>query len=137
MNKITMLTLFTIYVNAQIQLPECTHERLLDPGFNISNQKSLISRIDKVPVRFFELSESEDLSTGVQIEDYWYVGYSYSERYLGQCPQDELFPTGDGGQYGYYSECMARYAVQEINYQLSQLPNTQDEIFEFHSYERI
>ena len=32
---------------------------------------------------------------------------------------------------------MAEYAVNEINYQLSLIPNTPSEIFELHSYHRI
>ena len=97
----------------------------------------IFNRNSKIPIRIIEVSSSEDLSTGVYVNDSWAVGFSYSQRYLGQCNVDELFYDSYEGYYSYFNQCMAEYAVNEINYQLSLIPNTPSEIFELHSYHRI
>ena len=48
-----------------------------------------------------------------------------------------MFYDSYEGYYSYFNQCMAEYAVNEINYQLSLIPTTPSEIFELHSYHRI
>ena len=130
MKNIIFLCFFSLMLSQNILVE---NDFILDKS---SGQRSS-SREEKILVRIIEISNSEDLSTGVYIGDSWYSGFSYSQRYLGQCPADELLYDSYEGYYSYFNECMAQYAVNEINYQLSAIPEAPDEIFELFSYHRI
>ena len=116
-----------------------SHNALFHDDYFMDNRSDerIMNRNSKIPIRIIEVSSSSDLSTGVYISDSWSGGFSYSQRYLGECTPDQLLFDSYEGNYSYFSECMAEYAVNEINYQLSLLPNAPSEIFELFSYHRM
>lgn len=131
--KISILTLLCLFQFTLSQIMDIRDEVFPDTRTERTVFKST-SREDKIPVRVFEISESEDLSTGVEIGFTYYSRYDLSLRYIDSCPDDLLY--GDG-EYGYFSECKSAHAVAEINHQLSFLPGAPEEIFELDSYQRI
>ncbi len=132
---VASIILLNLQISAQTILVE--NDAFPEPR-SISRIHRSINSSGKIPVRVIEVSESEDLSTGVYIEDSWYSSFSYSQRYVGQCPPDTLYyDSYSGSNYTYFSECMAEYAVEEINSQLALLPGAPEEVFEFESFHRI
>ena len=59
-----------------------------DPDRLFGRSTSRVVVEGKIPVRFFEISNTEDLSTGVNITNSVYGGYSWSERYFSVCSSD-------------------------------------------------
>ena len=86
----------------------------------------------KIPVRFFEISNSEDLSTGINITNSVYGGNSWSERYFAVCSSDPAINNSS-----YFSICKSQYAVEKINFHLSKLSGAPDTTFIYYSYQRI
>lgn len=86
----------------------------------------------KIPVRFFEISNSEDLSTGVNITNSVYGGNTWSERYFAVCSSDPAINNSS-----YFSICKSKYAVEKINFHLSKLSGAPDTTFIYDSYQRI
>ena len=122
-----------ITLNAQTML---INDRVVnDPIIRNNNPRTLLDRNEKIPVRILEISNMEDLSEGVIIENSW--SGSYSQRYLFVCPDSMYLDSSNWNYWSYFNQCMAEYAVEEMNLQLSYLPNISAEIFELVSYERI
>ena len=122
-----------ITLNAQTML---INDRVVnDPIIRNNNPRTLLDRNEKIPVRILEISNMEDLSEGVIIENSW--SGSYSQRYLFVCPDSMYLDSSNWNYWSYFNQCMAEYAVEEMNLQLSYLPNVSAEIFELVSYERI
>jgi len=122
-----------ITLNAQTML---INDRVVnDPIIRNNNPRTLLDRNEKIPVRILEISNIEDLSEGVIIENSW--SGSYSQRYLFVCPDSMYLDSSNWNYWSYFNQCMAEYAVEEMNLQLSYLPNVSAEIFELVSYERI
>ena len=122
-----------ITLNAQTML---INDRVVnDPIIRNNNPRTLLDRNEKIPVRILEISNMEDLSEGVIIENSW--SGSYSQRYLFVCPDSMYLDSSNWNYWSYFNQCMAEYAVEEMNLQLSYLPNIPSEIFELVSYERI
>ena len=122
-----------ITLNAQTML---INDRVVnDPIIRNNNPRTLLDRNEKIPVRILEISNMEDLSEGVIIENSW--SGSYSQRYLFVCPDSMYLDSSNWNYWSYFNQCMAEYAVEEMNLQLSYLPNVSAEIFELISYERI
>ncbi|MBT3501680.1 MAG: T9SS type A sorting domain-containing protein [Candidatus Marinimicrobia bacterium] len=133
-NCFIVLLGLTITINAQTIL---LNDRVVkDPIIENNTPRAFLDRDEKIPVRIFEISNTEDLSEGVRIENSW--SGRYSQRYLGVCPPDSMYyDSSSWDYYSYFNQCMAEYAVEEMNLQLSYLPNIPSEIFELVSYERI
>ena len=103
-----------------------------DPDRLFGRSTSRVVVEGKIPVRFFEISNTEDLSTGVNITNSVYGGYSWSERYFSVCSSDPAINNSSS-----FSICKSQYAVDKMNFHLSKLNGAPDTTFVYESYQRI